>query len=50
MCTAQITTNLPDHVREEAEVETSTHSCQDDECQCKVSANLGDPDGVEWVG
>lgn len=41
--------HLPDHVAEEAEVETGAHARQDDEGQRQVGAHVRHPDGVEGV-
>lgn len=43
------TTYLPYHVWEEAEVETGTNACQDNEGQSQVSSNFCRPDGIEGV-
>lgn len=45
----KITSHLPDHVGEEAEVKASTDSSQHDESKGQVGANGGDPDGIEGV-
>ena len=41
--------DLPDHVAQEQEVETSGDPGQDDEAQGEVGPEVGDPDGEEGV-